>query len=57
MVVLEAFTKSCWHCWNPDKVDLALERQDMEAARRHAKGIQDDVLMSGDKVLARACTL
>ena len=50
MVVLEAFTKSCWHCWNADKVDLAFERRDMEAARRHAKGIQDDVLMSGDQV-------
>ena len=30
-------------------LEIAFERQDMEAARRDAKGIQDDVLMSGDK--------
>ena len=50
MVVLEAFTKSCWHCWNPDRLDLPFERQDMEAARRHAREIQEDVLIPGDKV-------
>jgi len=53
MVVLEAFIKSCWYCWNPDKVDLAFERRDMEAARRHTREIQEDVLMPEVQGLAR----
>ncbi len=31
-------------------LEIAFERQDMEAARRHAREIQEDVLMPGDKV-------
>ena len=53
MVVLEVFIKSCWYCWNPDKVDLAFERRDMEAARRHTREIQEDVLMPEVQGLAR----
>ena len=31
-------------------LEIAFERQDMEAARRHAREIQEDVFMPGDKV-------
>ena len=31
-------------------LEIAFERRDMEAARRHAREIQEDVLMPGDKV-------
>ena len=45
MVTIPTPSGRIWHISS-----IAFERQDMEAARRHAREIQEDVLMPGDKV-------